>query len=91
MGTNKNPQRHITVLQRKMLRIMSLALFNSHSSSYFHEYSIFKFCDIINIEACDLLKDLNFYQNLMLTTLDHPVKAYFLLQVKILQDLEENQ
>ena len=38
-----------------------------------------------------LLKNLNLYQNLMLTTLDHPVKAYFLFQAIKLQDLEENQ
>ena len=31
---------------------MSFAPFNSHSSSYFHDYDILKFCDIINIEAC---------------------------------------
>ena len=38
-----------------------------------------------------LQKDLNLYQNVMLTTLDHPVKAYFLFQATQLQDLEENQ
>ena len=31
---------------------MNFSPFNSHSSSYFHDYNIFKFCDIINIEAC---------------------------------------
>ena len=83
---------------------MSFAPFNSHSSSYFRDYNILKFCDIISIEACAFItivlivtlfqylqKDLNLYRNLMLTTLDHPVKAYFLFQVIILQDLEENQ
>ena len=38
-----------------------------------------------------LLKDLSLYQNLILTvTLDHKVKAYFLFQAVILQDLEES-
>ena len=69
---------------------MSFAPFNSHSSSYFRDYNILKFCDIISIEACAFItivlivtlfqylqKDLNLYRNLMLTTLGHPVKAYF--------------
>ena len=38
-----------------------------------------------------LQKDLNLYQNLMLTALGHSLKAYFLFQAIILQDLEENQ
>ena len=83
---------------------MSFAPFNSHSSSDFHDYNILKCCDIINIEPvlsltivlivtlCQYLqKDLNLCRNLILTTLDHPVKANFLFQAVILQDLEENQ
>ena len=46
------PQKHITVLQKKALRIRSFAPFSSHSSFYFHDYNILKFCDISNIEAC---------------------------------------
>ena len=36
---------------------MSFAPFNSHSSSYFHDYDILKFCDIINIEACAFINN----------------------------------
>ena len=69
---------------------MSFEPFNSHSSSYFHDYIILKFSDIINIEACAFInncviilfqylqEDLHLYQNLMLTTLNNPVKAYLL-------------
>ena len=103
-GQTRSPQKSITILQKKALRTVSFTPFNSHSSSYFHDYNILKFCDIVNIEACTfinncfnnnsfqcLLKDLNSYQNLRLTTLDHPVKGYLLFQAVILQDLEENQ
>ena len=38
-----------------------------------------------------LQKDLNLYQNLMLTIHDRQVKAYFLFQAIILRNLEENQ
>ena len=50
-GPTRIPQKCITVLQKKALRIMSFAPFNSHSSSYFHDYNILKFCNITNIEA----------------------------------------
>ena len=60
-----------------------------HSLSYFHDCNILKFCDIVKPVLSltvvlmvtlfhYLLKDLNLYQNLMFTTLDHPIKAYFL-------------
>ena len=101
-GQTRISQKHITVLQKKELRSMNFAPFNSHSSSYFHNCKILKFCDIINIEACasinsvlivtlfqNLLKDLKFY--VMLTTLGHPVKTYILNQPIIPHDLEENQ
>ena len=40
----------------------------------------------------DFLKDLiTSYQNLILITLDHPVKVYFLFQAVIFKDLEENE
>ena len=35
---------------------MSFASFNSHSSSYFHDY-ILKVCDIINIKACAFINN----------------------------------
>ena len=47
----------ITVLQKKALRIMSFAPFNSHSSSYFDNYNILKFGDIINIEVCAFINN----------------------------------
>ena len=50
-GQTRIPQKRITVLLKKELRIMSFAPFNFHLSSYFHDYSILKFCDIINIEV----------------------------------------
>ena len=40
----------------------------------------------------DFLKDLiTSYQNLILITLDHPVKVYFLFQAVIFKDLEGNE
>ena len=36
---------------------MSFAPFNSHSLSYFHDYNILKFCDIVNIEACAFINN----------------------------------
>ena len=39
-GQTKIPPKHITLLQKKALRIMSFAPFNSHLSSYFYDYSI---------------------------------------------------
>ena len=36
---------------------MNFVPFNSHSSSYFHDYNILKFCDIINIEACTFINN----------------------------------
>ena len=56
-GQTRIPQKRITVLQKKALRIMSFAPFNSHSSSYFHDYNILKFCDIINTEACAFINN----------------------------------
>ena len=79
---------------------MSIAPFNYHSSSTFHDYNILKFWNIINIEGRALiincfssnlfqyfLKDFNLYQDLMLKTLDHPVKTYFLFLAIILHDI----
>ena len=57
LGQTRIPQKHITALQKKALRIMSFAPFNSHSSSYFHNYNILKFCDIINIVACAFINN----------------------------------
>ena len=96
-GQTRIPQ---TVHQKKALfnSQLSFAPFNSHSSSYFHDYNILKFCDIINIESCAFInncfisntfsvftEDLNLYQNLMLTTLDYPVKDHFLFQAILLK------
>ena len=36
---------------------MSFASFDSHSSSYFHDYNILKLCDIIDIEACAFINN----------------------------------
>ena len=36
---------------------MGFAPVNSHSSSYFHDYNILKFCDIINTEACAFINN----------------------------------
>ena len=58
-GQTRIPTKHVTILQKKVLRIISFAPFNSHSSSYFHNY-ILKFCDIINIEACAFINS-NFF------------------------------
>ena len=55
-GQIRISKKTITVLQKKALRIMSFAAFNSHSSSYFH-HCILKFCDIVNIEACAFIKN----------------------------------
>ena len=56
-GQTGIPQKHIPVLQKKALRIISFAPFNSHSSSYFHDNNILKFCGIINIEACAFINN----------------------------------
>ena len=50
-GQTKILQKHITVLQKKVLVIMSFATFNAHSSSYFHDCNILKFCDVVNVES----------------------------------------
>ena len=55
-GQTRIPKKRITVLQKKALKLMSLA-YNSHSSCYFHDYNILKFCDIINIEACAFINN----------------------------------
>ena len=55
-GQTRIPKKRITVLYEKALRIMSFAPFNSHSSSYFHDY-ILKVCDIINIKACAFINN----------------------------------
>ena len=55
-GQIRIPKKCLTVLQKKAL-IMSFAPFNSHSSSYFHDYNILKFCDIINTEACAFINN----------------------------------
>ena len=39
------------------MRIISFAPFNSHSSSYFCDYNILKFCDISDIEACGFINN----------------------------------
>ena len=56
-GQTRIPQKRRTDLQKKALKIMSFASFNSHSSSYFHNYNILKVCDIINIEACAFINN----------------------------------
>ena len=56
-GQTRIPKKCISVLQKKALRIMSFASFNSHSSFYFHDYNILKFCDIINIQACSFISN----------------------------------
>ena len=56
-GETRILQKHITVLQKKTLRFMSFAPFNSHSSPYFHNYNILKICDIINITACAFINN----------------------------------
>ena len=62
------PQKRVTVLQKKTLRIMRFAPFNSHSSSYFHDYNILKLCDIVNIEACVFINNcFNSYTFLVFT------------------------
>ena len=89
MVTTRLPPEHMTVLQKKASRNMGFAPYNFHSLSYFHDCNILKFCDIVKPVLSltvvlmvtlfqYLLKDLNLYQNLMFTTLDHPIKAYFL-------------
>ena len=45
------PQKLITILKEKGLRITSFLPFNSHSSPYFYYYNILTFLDIVNIEA----------------------------------------
>ena len=83
---------------------MSFAPFNSHSLSYFYDYNILKFCDIINIEACAFINSCFnsstfsvFVGRFKLVcksqahNTNHPVKACFLFQAIILQDLEEDQ
>ena len=50
-------RKRIAVLQKKALKIMSFAPFNSHSLSYFHDYNILKFCNIINVETCAFINN----------------------------------
>ena len=98
------PQKRITVFQKEALRIMSFAPFNSHSLSYFHDYNILKFCDIINIETCAFIKNCFnsntfsvFAERFKLISESHAhntrssSKDLFLFQAIIPQDLEENQ
>ena len=61
-GQTRISQKRITVFQKKVLRIMSFAPSNFHSSSYFHDYNILKCCDIINIEVCAFVNSC-FYSN----------------------------
>ena len=56
-GQTRIPQKRITVFKKKALNIMSFAPFNFHSSSYFHNYNILKFCDVINVEACAFINN----------------------------------
>ena len=56
-GQTRIPQKCITVLQKKALRIMNFAPFKSHSSSDFDDYNILKFCCIINVEACAFINN----------------------------------
>lgn len=46
------PQKRITILKEKGLRITSFLPINSHSSPYFYYYNMLTFLDIVNIEAC---------------------------------------
>ena len=82
-GQTRIPQKHITVLQKKALRIMSFAPFSSHSSFYFLDYNILKFCDISNIEACAFID--NCFNSNTFPCLQKDLHMY-----QILQDLEEN-
>ena len=83
---------------------MSFVPFNSHSSSYFHDCNILKFYDMINIEACDFIKNCFnsntfsvFAERFKLVSESPAYKtrssseAYFLFQDIMLQDLEQNQ
>ena len=104
LSPTRIPQKRITVLQKKALRIMSFAPFNSHSLSYFHDYNILKFCDIINIEASAFIKNCFnsntfsvFAERFKLISESHAhntrssSKGLLLFQAIILQDSEENQ
>ena len=94
------PQKCGTTLQKKALRIMSFASFNSHSSSCFHDYNILKFCDIINIEVCAFINNCfnsNTYSvfaerfKLISESHAHNTRSSSKGLLLILQDLEGNQ
>ena len=89
-----------TVLQKKALRIMSIASFNSHSSSCFHDCNILKFCDIINIKVCAFINNCfnsNTYSvfaerfKLISEFHAHNTRSSSKGLHLILQDLEDNQ
>ena len=48
------PQQQVSILQKKALRIMNFAPFNTHTTPLFKNCSILKFADIISIESCIL-------------------------------------
>ena len=51
-GNTNYPQQRISLLQKKALRIMNFAQFNSHTSRLFYNSNILKFIDIIYTENC---------------------------------------
>ena len=55
--TSLNNLNSITVLQKRCIRIMNFAPFNSHSNDLFAENNILKFNDIIQIEQLKLVYD----------------------------------
>ena len=79
---------------------MSFASFNSHSSFYFHDHNILKFCDIISIQACSFINNC-FNSNtfsvfterfkLISESHAHNTRSSSKGLLLILQDLEDNQ
>ena len=51
-GNTKYPKQSIPLLQKKTLRIMHFAQFNSHTSPSFYNSNKLKFIDIIYTESC---------------------------------------
>ena len=57
MRTNTNSPKAYNCPLEKALRIMSFTPFDSHSLPYFQDCNIFKFCDVVNIEACNFINN----------------------------------
>ena len=51
-GLTRLPQQKVSILQKKALRIMNFAPFNTHTTPLFKICNILKFADIINVESC---------------------------------------